>query len=168
MAQDPHSVNPAAYNKLVGRAVLRGIRLTETRFEMKPEALELDHKVWKRSLSGELLDHFTDAERGLVLGSLLFEVTFRHRRKRILHAAARYVVTYHVNDPGEPDVGRLFVERVGRVAAYPFFRVIVATLSSQAGVQLPPLPMISLQPRSVKSAANFEPTDEGLSRDATK
>lgn len=166
MAQDPHKVDAAAYNRLTGRAVLRSIRLADARFDMKPEALEHDFGSWKRSLSGELDDAYIDSERGIILGWLHFEVAFRHRRKRILLAAARYIVTYQVSDSCEEDIGRLFVERVGRVSAYPYFRAMVATLASQAGVQLPPLPMMSLQPRSLKSATNFQTTDinDGVAR----
>jgi hypothetical protein len=159
MAQEPSKVDATAYNRLTGSAVLKGIRLVDVRFDMKPEALEHDFRGWKRTLIGELEDAYVDTERSIILGWLRFEVSFRYRRKRVLAASARYVVTYQVNGSCEEDIGRLFVERVGRVSAYPYFRVIIATLASQAGVQLPPLPMISLQPRSLKSASNFQPTD---------
>lgn len=156
MPKDPHKVDPAAYNSVVGRTVLRGIRLTETRFDIKPEALELDPSTWRNSISGEAVEVFTDPEIGKLYGIFLFEVVCRHRRKRLLSTSARYLVSYQVTGDFDPEIGELFVERVGRVVAYPYFRAVVASLVSQAGIQMPPLPIISLAPRSVASARDLE------------
>ena len=112
---------PPPYNNVVSRTVIRGIRMTECRFDMKPEALEVDPSIWFYSVRGELAEVFPDVETGKLYGTFVFEVVCRHRRKRLLVASARYLVSYAVQGAFEPDVGALFVERVGRVAAYPYF-----------------------------------------------
>jgi hypothetical protein len=156
MTRDPHDVDAEAYNGVVGRALLRGIRLTESRFDMKPDALELDAKTWRKDIRGEVEEVFVDAESGRLAGTFLFEVVCRHRRKRLLSASARYLVSYQVAGPFDQDSAQLFVERVGRVVAYPYFRALVASLTSQAAVEMPPLPIISLAPRTVASGADLE------------
>jgi preprotein translocase subunit SecB len=156
MARDPHKVNAGAYNSVVERAVLGSIRLTECRFDMKPEAIELDPSTWRKDIRGDVAQVFVDTENGRLAGIFLFEVIFRYRRKRVLTVSAKYLVIYKVVGDIESEIGELFVERVGRVVTYPYFRSVVATLTAQAGIQIPPLPIISLAPRTVKSAADLE------------
>jgi hypothetical protein len=153
---DPHQVNAGAYNKVVERAVLRSIRLTEAGFDMKPEELELDPSIWRKDIRGEVEEVFADAESDRLAGTFVFEVVFRYKRKRVLIVSARYLVMYQVSRDYDIDVGELFVERVGRVVTYPYFRSVVATLAAQAGVHIPPLPIISLAPRRVSSVADLE------------
>lgn len=156
MARDPHKVNAVAYNSVVERALLRSIRLTECRFDMKPEALDADLAVWQKDIRGDVEEVFFDRDNGRLAGFFVFEAILRFRRKRVLVVSAKYLVTYKVSGEIETDIGELFVERVGRVVAYPYFRSVVATLAAQAGLQMPPLPIISLAPRTVKSVADLE------------
>lgn len=155
MPKDPHKADAAKYNDVVGRTVLRGIRLTDTRFDVKPDISGLDPSTWTNALRGESLETFCDPESGRLYGVFLFEVVCRHKRKRVLSVTAHYLVTYQVTGIFDDEIGTLFVERVGRVAAYPYFRALVASLTSQAAMQLPPLPIISAAPRSVNSAKDL-------------
>lgn len=123
---------------------------------MKPEALQTDSGSWRKDISGEVVETFADPELNYLAGSFAFEVVCRHKRKRILSATARYLVSYKTDGVFNIETGTLFVERVGRVVAYPYFRTVVASLASQAGLQMPPLPIISLAPRTVSSAADLE------------
>lgn len=156
MAVDANAVDPAAYNALVGRAVLTNIRLSETRYDIKPDALSTDPATWRKEVRAEPVEVFADEESGRLLGSFLFELTCRHRRRKILFCSARYLVSYRVHGGCEPEIGALFVERVGKVVVYPYFRATVAQLTAQSAVQMPPLPIISLAPRNVKSAAELD------------
>lgn len=156
MARDPHKVDAAAYNSVVGRTVLRSIRLTDIKFDMKPDALSVDQANWRNSIREEAIEAFLDPENGRLYGIFVFEFVARYRRKRLLSATAHYLVSYRVEGPCDPEVGALFAERVGRVAAYPYFRALVSSLVSQAGLQMPPLPIISAAPRNVNSAKDLE------------
>lgn len=155
MPKDPHKADATAFNSVTGRTVLRGIRLTDTRFDMKPDALVTDG-VWQNAMRGESIETFSEPDTGRLYGIFLFEVVCRQRRKRVLSVTAHYVVSYQVAGPFDEEIGALFVERVGRVAAYPYFRALVANLVSQAGMQMPPLPIISAAPRNVTSAKDLE------------
>lgn len=158
MARDANTVDAATYNALVGRATLTNIRLTEAKFDIKPEALATQPDAWRKDVRAEPVEVFADAETGRLYGSFLFELTCRHRRKNVMTCSARYLVSYRVHGGCEPEIGELFVERVGKVVVYPYFRATVAQLTAQSAVQMPPLPIISLAPRSVKSAAELEDT----------
>jgi hypothetical protein len=153
--RDPRKVNPGTYNDVVGRTDMLGIRLLENRFEIKPEAVELDPSVWRKAVNFEVAETVVVPETGRLYGMLQFELVCRHARKRIVYLSARYLVSYHVQGACTQEDGETFVGRVGRVAAYPYFRSLVASLISEAGLQMPPLPVMSLAPRSLASAADL-------------
>lgn len=154
-SRDPQQVDARSYNAVVGRTEIRGIRLLESRFEIKPEALEVDPSAWRKTVNFEVGEVVVTQETGKLYGVLQYEVICRHGRKRILGATARYLVSYHVHGGCSQADGEVFVERVGRVAVYPYFRSLIATLVADAGVQMPPLPVISLAPRPLASAAEL-------------
>lgn len=156
MASDRNSVDPKAYNQVVGRTTLGSIRLTESRFDIKPDALGSDPDTWRKQITADPLEVITDTEGNRLYGVFVFELSCRHRRKKVLTCSAKFFVSFKVEGSFEAAVGELFVQRVGKVMAYPYFRSTVAQLVSQAAINLPPLPMLSLQPRSVKSAAELE------------
>ena len=156
MATDPSSVDPKAYNQVVGRTTLGSIRLTECRFDMKPDALSNDPDTWRKQITADPVEVITDLETNRLYGIFVFELSCRHKRKKVLTCSARFFVSFKVEGAFEAAVGELFVQRVGKVMAYPYFRSTVAQLVAQAAIDLPPLPMLSLQPRSVNSAAELE------------
>lgn len=148
-------VDAAAYNRVVARTEVRSIRLLESRFEIKPEVIGTDPSEWKKAVNFDL-GEVVVSDGGRLYGLLTFEVICRHGRKRVLHASARYLASYHVDGDCSQADGETFVSRVGRVAVYPYFRSLFATFASEAGLQMPPLPMLSLAPRSLGSANAME------------
>lgn len=156
MPQDPHKMDPQTYNNLVARAHLRSIRMTSSKFDMKPEALELDPDAWQNNVSAGLLESFFEPESGTLYGVFGFEVVCKHARKKVLSINATYLISYLILGECEQTACELFVERVGKIATYPYFRSLVASLTSQAGLVMRPLPVLSFTPRSVESAANLE------------
>ena len=152
--RDQNKINPATYNDVVGRTQIRSIRLLESKFEIKPDAIGVDPSEWRKAVEFELGDVVTSDQGGLY-GVLHFTLTCRIGRKRIIQSAAKYLASYRVNGGCSQENGEVFIERVGRVAVYPYFRSLVASLVAEAGLQMPPLPMISLAPRSIGSAAQL-------------
>lgn len=153
--RDPQTVDASSYNAVVGRTEMRGIRLLESRFEIKPGALDVDPSAWRKVVNFELGEVVVTEDTGRLYGVLHYEVVCRHGRKRVLAATARYLATYQVSGECSQADGEVFVGRVGRVAVYPYFRSLVATLVADAGVHMPPLPVISLAPRPLASAARL-------------
>jgi hypothetical protein len=165
LANDSDSVDAKAYNKVVGRASIRSILLTASHFDMKPDALEVDPSQWRNAIDPQVSEVIASVDSERLYGLLSFEVVCRHRRRRVLSTSGRYLVTYHVNGGCDPELGAVFIRRVGLVAAYPYFRAMVAGLVSQAGVQMPPLPILSFAPRGLGSARNLEPLPTGMTMD---
>jgi len=145
-------VDAATYNHVVNRTNLRSIRLLESRFEIKPEALEVDPSEWRKAVEFELGEVII-TETGGLYAVLHFQIICRHGRKRVLHASCRYLAHYKVDGEFSREDGETFMERVARVAVYPYFRSLIASLVAEAGLQMPPLPILSLQPRTLGSAA---------------
>lgn len=156
MTTDPHAIDAKVYNELVARAHLRNIRLTGNRFDLRPEALQLDPESWRHSIEGQVEECFLEPETGALYGIVAFGVSSRHARKRVLSATATYMVSYRIQGEGDAEACELFMDRVGKVAAYPYFRTLVATLVAGAGMNMPPLPIYSLAPRTLASAAGME------------
>ena len=156
MSQDPHSMDPNTYNSLVSRAHLRSIRMTASRFDMKPEALDLDPDAGRNNVSGGAVETFLEPESGSLYGVFAFEVVCRQGRKRVLSVSATYLVSYIIEGECDAAACELFVERVGKIACYPYFRGLVAALTAQASLVMRPLPVMSFAPRSVESAASLE------------
>ncbi|WP_458732945.1 hypothetical protein [Sphingobium xenophagum] len=152
MVQDPHAADATVYNNLVARAHLRTIRLTASKFELKPEALGLDPDGWRNGISAALAHSFYEPESGSLYGIFSFDVICRQGRKRVLSINASYLTNYRVEGDCDGDACELFLERVGKIATYPYFRTHVATLTSQAGLLMQPLPIMGVAPRSIEGA----------------
>ncbi len=168
MPQDPNKMDPQTYNSLVARANLRSIRMTVSKFEMKPEALDLDPDAWQNNVTAGLLESFLESESGSLYGVLGFEVVCRQARRKVLSINATYLISYRIDGECDQPACELFVERVGKIATYPYFRALVASLTSQAGLIMRPLPVLSFAPRSVESAANLEQSSGSLGAPKTK
>ncbi|MEP9358086.1 hypothetical protein [Sphingomonas sp. KR3-1] len=144
------------YNAMIGRTTLRGILMTESRFDMKPQALAITHTNLKREVRSHV-DEVVVTPEGVLHGFIRFEMSSRQKRQRMIHVSAKYFVSYLVEGGCAQDTAELFIDRVGRLAAYPYFRALTASLVAQAGAQIPPLPIVSFQPRNVDFAKDSGP-----------
>jgi len=135
------AVEPAAYNALVSSARLRDLRLVKSEFNLDPEGLEPD-PTWKQVHSCELQQSHYDAENSLLVAWISAEANCLKKRKKILSVKCRYLVVYEVEGTPDDLIIQAFSKRVARFAAYPYFRAHFAELVSQAGVSIPPLPII--------------------------
>ena len=148
-------IDAKVYNALTGRATLRGIWMTESRFDMSPQALDPDDGPLNHTLRPHDVE-VTVEEGGVIKGFVRFEAISRRRRKRVVHVGARYFVSYHVEGECDQHMAELFMDRVGKLAAYPYFRALVASLVGQAGAQVPTLPIMSFLPRNIRYASDME------------
>ena len=153
-------VDARSYNQVVSRTSIRSIRLLENKFEMKPDALELDPSDWHKSIDFQLREVVV-TETGGLFGMVEFALICKQGRKHVLTNRCRYLVHYVVEGACSQTDGETFIDRVGRIAVYPYFRSTVATLVSEAGIQMPPLPVYSLAPRSLASAAKLRSAASG-------
>jgi len=137
----PTPVAPAQYNALVAAARLHEIRLVKSEFNLNPEGLE-HQDDWKLSQTCEVQHVEFDANSGLLITGIGAEAVCKRKSKKAVTFRCRYIVVYEIHGTPEGAAVDAFAKRVARFTAYPYFRAHVAELSSQAGLQLPPLPVI--------------------------
>lgn len=153
---DAAPVDAKAYNALTGRATLRGIWMTESRFDMSPRALDPEEAPLSHSLRTPDVE-VTLEDDGVIYGFVRFEAVSRRKRRRVINVSARYFVSYRVEGGCDQAMADLFIDRVGKLAAYPYFRALVASLTGQAGTQVPTLPIMTFQPRNIRYAGEGGP-----------
>ncbi len=141
-----------AYSATVDSAQLRNIRLIMSDFNVEPESLGTDRRAWKFAFGCELTDCAFDPERKVINGLVTGSVDIRLGRKKIVSLKCNYIAAYDV--VGEPEAGaaKMFAERVGKFAVYPYFRAQFAELTAQAGLNLAPLPVLKEGKRVIPSA----------------
>ncbi|HWA91819.1 MAG TPA: hypothetical protein VG889_17405 [Rhizomicrobium sp.] len=168
--------DPRKYNALVAAAQLRDIRLVESGFALTPDGLEKRHE-FKLSQTCEIEKAHVDVGRGLLVvfvaatASAAFANAEMQAAMEVMSAKCRYLIVYHVSGDPAPEAVDAFARRVARFAAYPYFRAHFAELASQAGLMLPPLPVIKerrLIPEVGQSPAAPATTPVGKSRRAAK
>lgn len=153
-SDQPEKVDPKSYNEVVSHATIADVRLVATKFDLKPDVDVTANTSWQFKLSDQLEDWTCDNESGELSGIFSYTASCVEGRKKLLTVTCRYVSVYRLSDLCDEEAGRQFLARVGRFAAYPYFRSIFATLTQQSGMLLPPLPVISDGPRWVNSPAN--------------
>jgi hypothetical protein len=146
---NPVKPDPEKYNRLVAHAKVQAIRLIGTRYDIKPTALSASRDRWDYKISHRLVDWHCDNDSLLLRGTWEYTASCVEGRRKLLTVVATYLVTYRLNAVCDEEAGRQFLERVGRFAAYPYFRGTFALLTQQSGIMLHPLPIISEQPRWV-------------------
>jgi len=134
-------VTPALYNALVASAQLRDIRLVKSQFYLEPDGLG-DPQNWQHTHSCEIETSHFDADKKLIWTWVTAEAACLYEKKRVVSAECRYLIVYKVDGEPEDLEVAAFAKRVARFAAYPYFRAHFAQLASQAGLELPPLPVI--------------------------
>lgn len=145
----PAKVDPKSYNQVVSHATIADVRLVATKFDLKPDVDIATNPTWQFRLSDQLEDWTCDNEKGELSGIFTYTASCVDGRKKLLTITGRYISIYRLSDLCDEEAGRQFLARVGRFAAYPYFRSIFATLTQQSGMLLPPLPVISDGPRWV-------------------
>lgn len=132
----------AEYNAVATAAQLQGINLLSNQFSVDPTCI-VTQGQWKLSHGRKLLScHFSDDGRSVV-AILQYQVTAKFSRKRALFCSADYGVFYQMPDGVTQEAVTGFCRNVGMFAAYPYFRALFAQLVGEAGLRLPPLPIIA-------------------------
>ncbi len=154
------TVDPGQYNRVVSHAKINDIRLIASRFDLKPEAVEMNDRIWTFGLADQLEDWSCDNAKGSLTGVYSYTASCLEGRRKLLTVTGRYLCTYALSDLCDEEAARQFLSRVGRFAAYPYFRSMFATLTQQSGLLLPPLPVISDGPRWVNSPSDVAKLEE--------
>lgn len=132
----------AEYNAVATQAELEAINLLDSRFEVNAECLN-ESENWTLSYGRKVISCTVDSDDGYVAAILRYEVTAKLGRKRAMLCRADYGIYYSIPKESKQEAAVGFCRNVGSYAAYPYFRALVAQLTWNAGINLPPLPAIS-------------------------
>lgn len=145
-------VNPQEYNEVVARATLKAVRLISSQLQVRPQAFGRDKLKQTYEVDYGTLAQAYDEEDGHLTGIFRFTSTSRKGRRKVITLVGEYLLDYHVSGRCEQAAARLFVERLGPFAAYPYFRALHGILTGQAGLVTPPLPILAEAPRRIARA----------------
>jgi len=135
------------YNRLVRTARLANLLLEKVDFKILPDALGIKQSLLTRSLTPTTKVMSYGITDGTCVANVLWEVTFKYKNKNVVRCAASYIVSYDgIKECTEETVG-VFLEHVGKVATYAYFRALYAHLDWSANLGSQPLPVLQLQPK---------------------
>ncbi|WP_304280173.1 hypothetical protein [Caulobacter segnis] len=156
MSKDKSS-RAEAYANVVGAAEIDFVRLVKSEFEASPEAAARDQSKWKREFLFELVDHLYNRDLGRLHGFIQADAFCKLGRKKIISVKCRYIVSYRISGQPDNDAAFAFVQRMGKFSAYPYFRSHFSHVTSEAGLMLPPLPIMKDHPQRVWAAPTEAP-----------
>jgi hypothetical protein len=137
----------ANYNRLVRTARLAGLLLENVNFKVHPEALGVNKALLSRNITPKMNLMSSGATDGTCVANIVWEVTFRYKRRAVMKCSASYVISYEGVKGCSAETITVFVEHVGKVATYAYFRSLYAQLDWAATLGTEPLPILQLQPK---------------------
>lgn len=145
----PRRASPSEYSDAVSAAEMVSIRLIKSEFAVEPEGLGHDRSAWKRSYDCQVTRVSFDRTRRLLTGIVSADAVCKLGRRRLISLKSSYLLVYSVEGEPTDAAAESFVQRVGAFAAYPYFRAHFSDACSQAGVTLPPLPVLKAPPQRI-------------------
>ncbi|MEJ2378559.1 MAG: hypothetical protein P8Y71_25315 [Pseudolabrys sp.] len=116
-------------------------------FKISPEALGMNKALLTRTIAPKSKVMSSGIADGRCVANIIWEVSFKYKKKAVMRCTASYMISYDgIRDCSE-DTVTLFVQHVGKVATYAYFRSLYAQLDWAAGIGSDPLPIFQLQPK---------------------
>lgn len=137
----------ANYNRLVRQARLANLLLDSLNFKIHPEALGVNKALLTRSIAPKTKVMSSGITDGQCVANIVWEVVFRFKRRTVMKCAASYIISYEGIKDCSEDTVTIFVEHVGKVATYAYFRALYAQLDWASMSDSEPLPILQLQPK---------------------
>lgn len=140
-------LDPTKYRAVLAQAQLLDVKLTDVKFSVAPPyfvAEKAGDGAVRREVSFKAKNVSIDkggAAIGVFHGSLAVRDP-KNAKDALLMLSADYIVAFVSEDTSSEPELRAYVEQVGRLAAYPYFRQLVSSISNMAGAKLPTLPII--------------------------
>lgn len=135
------------YNRLVRTTRLANLVLEKVDFKISPEALGIKESLLNRNIAANTKVMSYGFDDGTCVANVLWEVTIKFKNKTVVKCNASYIVSYEGAKDCTEEVISLFLEHVGKVATYAYFRALYAQLDWGATLNSQPLPVLQLQPK---------------------
>lgn len=152
-AKQAPQVPPAEYRSAVDAAYLRNVRLVKSEFFIEPEGVVRDRSNWRQLYEFAFSSAEFDATRKILSSWIAAEAVCKVGRKRVVFLRCQYLVAYSVEGAPTEEAAVMFAARVAPFTAYPYFRAHFAEVCSQAGLNLPPLPVMKEGRRPISATA---------------
>lgn len=133
------------YANVARRARLRELNLVSSHYEIKLECFlqaENSDGELKYGFSGRLGNLSFDSEDGVIIGSYLWQVEVKHKRKKALKLNAEYLLLYTELEGCDEKYVSTYFDKIARFTTYPYFRALFSLNTSTSGVSLNPLPSL--------------------------
>ncbi|MDR6292370.1 hypothetical protein E9232_004910 [Inquilinus ginsengisoli] len=133
------------YNAVAGSAELAQIILVSSAFDVKPDywrCMKERPDSLKHGYDWDLVNYSYSPEQGAAMSNIDFKIDVRCKRKIVLSVDCSYLVIYSGIKEMNKAAVEAFMRRIGRFAAYPYFRAHVSQLSWESNTGLPVLPTI--------------------------
>lgn len=155
--QEIYEARRSDYNKLVISARLLGLILEKVEFKILPDAVSADKSTLKRHFSPKTKIMSTGLDDGICVANITWDVGFKLKNKTVVKCVASYIISYAGVRDCTADGVTVFLENVGKVATYAYFRALYAQLDWSANLGSDPLPVIQFLP-------NFKMSSEGIAK----
>ncbi len=156
--QEIYEARRTDYNKLVASARLLALILEKVDFKIQPSALNADKSELKRRLFPKTKIMSTGLDDGTCMANIIWEVDIKVKNKNVVKCIASYIISYQgVKDCSAEGV-TVFLENVGKVATYAYFRALYSQLDWGASLNSEPLPVIQFLPNFRMSSESTGPT----------
>lgn len=136
----------ALYADVARTARLREMGLVESGFRLRADCfpdLVSNPEDLTHGFGGDAEQVAFDPDDGVLFGIYSWSAEIKKGNRKALRLTAKYVIIYN-NLKGQPEqYARLYLEKVGKFASYPYFRSLFAIHTSAAGLALPPLPALA-------------------------
>lgn len=142
------------YNKLAKQARLLAIILEKLDFKIFPEALSADKSELTRQFSPKTEIMSAGLDDGTCMANVTWQVTFKKKKKVVVRCAASYIISYGNVKECSAEGVTIFLENVGKIATYSYFRALYSQLDWGANLGSEPLPVIQFLP-------NFRMSSDG-------
>lgn len=148
--QDQLKAQAAGYEDAVETAELLDIRLVSSEFSSLPEIALPEKPSWRFGYTCEVDSVGYDAEPGLISAWIEAVAFCKSGRRKILNVKSRYLIVWSVSHPLDQPIVERFATMLGPFATYPYFRAHFASIASQAGISVAPLPIMKGARRQVR------------------
>lgn len=145
---------------MVSGARLRLLILEGVDFKITPEALSADKALWKRQIVPKTKIMSTGLDDDTSMANIIWEVGFKQKNKNVVKCKASYIISYDGVKECSEDGVTVFLENVGKVATYAYFRALYSQLGWSATLGSDPLPVIQFLPNFRKDSERRAPSSK--------
>jgi hypothetical protein len=133
------------YAQAARSARLTDLMLTSSEFTVKHKCFyeaEATGKPLEQGFSGESSGHNFDTDNGVIAGGYTWVAEIKYGRTKALKMKCEYLLIYKGLDEIDSDYARLYFQKLARFTSYPYFRSLFSNHTSEAGLNIGPLPSL--------------------------